>query len=327
MTTAEILAEFRNLRVLVVGDVCLDRWCIYDPALADPSRETGLPRIAVVSTELTPGAAGTVASNVVALGARAAVLGPVGADGHGYELARALKARGIQDHHLVWADDISTFTYTKLINCRTGEEDLPRVDFVNTQVPAAELDAEIVRRLENVAPEHDVILVSDQAETVQGGAVTPAVREALARIACTRPQAVVWVDSRRRAELFRGVIVKANRQELEAASMRALGRFDYAQLRRHISAPLLVITAGAEGALVVEDRGTTAVLTKRISKPVDICGAGDSFSAGAALTLRVTGDPLTAVQFGNLVASITIMKKGTGTALPEEVLAAENHSI
>ena len=327
MTTAEILAEFRNLRVLVVGDVCLDRWCIYDPALADPSRETGLPRIAVVSTELTPGAAGTVASNVVALGARAAVLGPVGADGHGYELARALKARGIQDHHLVWADDISTFTYTKLINCRTGEEDLPRVDFVNTQAPAAELDSEIVRRLENVAPEHDVILVSDQAETVQGGAVTPAVREALARIACTRPQAVVWVDSRLRAELFRGVIVKANRQELEAASMRALGRFDYAQLRRHISAPLLVITAGAEGALVVEDRGTTAVLTKRISKPVDICGAGDSFSAGAALTLRVTGDPLTAVQFGNLVASITIMKKGTGTALPEEVLAAENHSI
>ena len=55
---------------------------------------------------------------------------------------------------------------------------------------------------------------------------------------------------------------------------------------------------------------------------MDICGAGDSFSAGAALALRVTGSPAEAARFGNLVASITIMKKGTGTASPEEVLAA-----
>jgi sugar/nucleoside kinase (ribokinase family) len=59
-----------------------------------------------------------------------------------------------------------------------------------------------------------------------------------------------------------------------------------------------------------------------VEHPVDICGAGDSFSAGAALALKVTGDPLAAIRFGNLVASITIMKKGTGTASPEEVLAA-----
>ena len=59
----------RSLRALVVGDVCLDRWCRYDPALAEPSRETGIPRIGVVATEVTPGAAGTVANNLAALGA------------------------------------------------------------------------------------------------------------------------------------------------------------------------------------------------------------------------------------------------------------------
>jgi sugar/nucleoside kinase (ribokinase family) len=64
------------------------------------------------------------------------------------------------------------------------------------------------------------------------------------------------------------------------------------------------------------------VKAKRVENPVDICGAGDSFSAGAALTLKVTGDPIASVRFGNLVASITIMKKGTGTASPEEVLQA-----
>ena len=59
-----------------------------------------------------------------------------------------------------------------------------------------------------------------------------------------------------------------------------------------------------------------------VEHPVDICGAGDSFSAGAALTLRVTGDVLTAARVGNLAAAVTIMKKGTGTASPHELLAA-----
>ena len=64
------------------------------------------------------------------------------------------------------------------------------------------------------------------------------------------------------------------------------------------------------------------VAAKAVANPVDICGAGDSFSAGAAMALVVTGDPIQAAQFGNLVAGITIMKKGTGTASPQEVLAA-----
>jgi len=65
-----------------------------------------------------------------------------------------------------------------------------------------------------------------------------------------------------------------------------------------------------------------------VEKPVDICGAGDSFSAGAALALAVTGSPVEAARFGNLVASITIMKKGTGAASLAEVLGgADDRSL
>jgi rfaE bifunctional protein kinase chain/domain len=322
MTNAEILAAFAKLRVLVVGDVCLDRWCHYDPALADPSRETGIPRVGVVSTEVTPGAAGTVANNVAALGARVAVLGLLGTDGFGYELGRALEGRGIESHLLVRAEGVSTFTYTKLINCQTGREDLPRIDFVNTRPLPEELDRELVSRLENAAPDYDVILVSDQAETDSGGVVTPAMRAALARVAAAYPQILIWVDSRMRTEHFRGVIAKPNVFEAKAACRRAFGRIDYQELRRLTESPLLVITRGANGALLIGEGVPTWVKAKRIENPVDICGAGDSFSAGAALTLKVTGDPVAAARFGNLVASITIMKKGTGTASPDEVLSA-----
>ena len=312
MTTAEILAEFPKLRVLVVGDVALDRWCRYDPALADPSRETGIPRIAVVSTVVTAGAAGTVANNVAALGGRVTVLGAIGDDGFGFELGRTLG-----DHLLVQSPEISTFTYTKLINDRTGEEDLPRVDFVNTcPIPAA-LDCELVRRLEQAAPNYDVILVSDQAETSQGGVVTPRMREALAGI-----DKLIWVDSRMRCELFRGTLVKPNRDEAEAASLRVLGRVDFDEFRRRIQAKILIVTHGPDGALVVDDGGSRWARGRRVEKPVDICGAGDSFSAGAAMALKVTGDAMEAARIGNLVASITIMKRGTGTASPEEVLSS-----
>src|SRR5437867_1313830 len=102
MTTAEILAALPKLSALVVGDICLDRWCTYDPVTSEASRETGIPRIGVVRTEVTAGAGGTVANNLAALGVgRVAVLGVVGDDGFGYELADALGQSGIESGLLV----------------------------------------------------------------------------------------------------------------------------------------------------------------------------------------------------------------------------------
>lgn len=130
MTATEILSALPLQSALVVGDICLDRWCTYDPAESEPSRETGLPRIAVVSTEVTPGAGGTVANNLAALGlGRVAVLGAIGEDGFGHELNAALHQRGIE-RPLIRSSLIPTFTYTKLINSETGVEDKPRVDFI-----------------------------------------------------------------------------------------------------------------------------------------------------------------------------------------------------
>src|SRR4051794_29024676 len=96
MSAQELLEKFPQLSVLVVGDICLDRWCRYDPSLSEPSRETGIPRLAVVSVEKTPGAVGTVASNLSALGVgNVTVLGAIGIDGHGFELTEALEERRI----------------------------------------------------------------------------------------------------------------------------------------------------------------------------------------------------------------------------------------
>ncbi len=321
MTASEILFAIPKLSALVVGDICLDRWCAYDPSAAEPSRETGIPRIAVTSVEVTPGAGGTVASNLAALGAsRVAVLGAIGEDGFGHELERALSARGISSELLVKTPGIQTFTYTKVINGRTGREDRPRLDFINTVPLPRPAERRLLDNLQSAVERFDAILVSDQAETGCGGVVTPAMRGLLADLAAAYREKIFFADSRSRMELFRGVIVKGNDQEAGAACAR-VGASGFQSLYERLSAPLLIVTHGPGGVALYGESGETRVATRRVENPVDICGAGDSFSAGAALALAAGAQPLDAARFGNLIASITIMKKGTGTASREEVLA------
>ncbi|MGA2598808.1 MAG: PfkB family carbohydrate kinase [Bryobacteraceae bacterium] len=320
MNVERILNAFSHTSALIVGDVCLDRWCTYDPAASDVSRETGIPRIGVVSTEVTPGAGGTVANNLAALGiGRVAMIGAVGDDGSGYELKRALKVRGISTDLLVTSAALPTFTYTKLLNKQTGDEDRPRVDFIFAEPLPASVETQVIARLRNSVGDFDLILVSDQAETSQGGVITGAVRNFLSELAASHPEKLIWVDSRMRSHLFRKAILKPNEQEFAAASIEALGRVDYEGFRRHLDTRLLFVTQGSRGVMVVDSQGEQLVPTRAVEKPVDICGAGDSFSAAASVALAATGSAMDAAQFGNLVASITIMKKGTGTASPEEV--------
>lgn len=324
MTTAQILAAIPKVSALVIGDICLDRWSTYDPAVSEPSRETDIPRIGAIRTDVTPGAGGTVANNLAALGLRrVAALGIIGDDGFGWELSRALDRHGISSELCLRSPGLQTFTYTKLINAKTGIEDLPRYDCINTVPLGPSLERRFLDRIRPAVASFDVILVSDQAETSHGGVVTPAVRELLGDLARCYPEKIFFIDSRARIELFQSAVLKANQEEAEAACRRLFGKVDYPGLLRHAHAKLLIITRGGDGVSIVEENGETLVKTKLVRDPVDICGAGDSFSAAAALALAVTGSPAAAAHFGNLAASVTIMKRGTGTASPSELLAAD----
>ena len=313
MNDAAILRELPRLSALIVGDICLDRWCRYDPALALPSAETGIPRVAVTETQRTAGAGGTVANNLASLGVgQVSVLGIIGDDGHGVELRRALANVRISDKLLVEAPGRQTFTYTKLINRGTGVEDLPRVDFLFA--PAPEAERILLDCLPQSVDAHDLILIADQAETDTAGVVTAAVRELLAELAPVYPDKVFLADSRRRINLFRGVLLKANRAEAEAHG-------GFASLRAEAQAPVLFVTQGGDGIRIFEPNSESFVAVSKVDHPVDICGAGDSFAAGAAAAFFLTRSAIRAAEFGSRVAQVTVGKPGTGTASPEEILA------
>jgi sugar/nucleoside kinase (ribokinase family) len=145
----------------------------------------------------------------------------------------------------------------------------------------------------------------------------------LTRLAAAHPKLLIWVDSRMRIEQFRGVTVKPNEREAREASGRLGIAVYYRKLADTVGGPMMMVTHGGDGVTVLEGRNETRIATRTVANPVDICGAGDSFSAGALLALCAGASAAEAALFGNYVASITIMKPGTGTASPAEVLRAE----
>lgn len=322
MDWAGLMKKFKNVRVLVVGDICLDRWCSYDPGEADVSRETGIPRLGIVKTSVTPGAGGTVANNLASLGAgRVSVLGAIGQDGFGFELERTLSKRGIDYGLLVATPDIQTFTYSKLINLDTGIEDRPRVDFINTRPLPSEVEDQLIANFHFAYQNYDAIVVADQSETDEGGVVTPAFREVIAEVAERHPTMTVVADSRTRLQHFRNVLATPNAQEASRASEELIGEVDYGKLRAKIGSKPLVVTDGEDGAYICSDSGVRKIAGVPVGDPVDTCGAGDAFTAGLALALQAGADIDAAARFGTMVASVTVMKAGTGEAHPPEVLA------
>ena len=114
------------------------------------------------------------------------VVGVIGEDGFGFELVGALERGAIGSKNAVRSSMMPTFTYTKLINSETSEEDRPRVDFVFTQPVPSEVEGAVLAGVREAWRRNEVVLVSDQAETHLGGIVTPRVRELIGELAAGR---------------------------------------------------------------------------------------------------------------------------------------------
>jgi bifunctional ADP-heptose synthase (sugar kinase/adenylyltransferase) len=337
-----ILSTIPRKTVGLLGDLFLDRYLDIDPALDEPSVETGLTAYQVTRVRSYPGALGTVLNNLAALGVgRIYPIAVIGDDGEGYELRQALgRMPAVDLGGLVVAADRRTPTYTKPMR---GAEELNRLDIKNrTPTPAALEDA-VLRLLDEAWPRLDALIVLDQVSEEDCGVVTKRVRDRLAVVASGDPAKFVLADSRERIRLFKNVCVKPNEAESRITeeettrlknslstifvSTEAMHRYVLGEYAEFIhSQPAAFVTRGEHGIeLVVRDPNTgharlSHVPAYPVAGSIDIVGAGDSCSAGITCAMVTEATPEQAAAFGNLVASITIQQIGTtGTASPEQV--------
>jgi bifunctional ADP-heptose synthase (sugar kinase/adenylyltransferase) len=322
-----ILATIPARTVGLLGDLFLDRYLDIDPALDEPSIETGLTAYQVTRVRSYPGALGTVLNNLAALGVgRIVPIAIIGDDGEGYELRQALgRMPAVDLGGLVVAADRRTPTYTKPM--RDGQE-LNRLDIKNRTPTPAELEDAVLKLLDEAWPRLDALIVLDQVSEEDCGVVTRRVRERLAELGEERPDTFVLADSRERIGLFRNVCVKPNYQEIDKALRGVTPRDVDGVMANKItwfaeqSRCAVFCTAGESGISLTRHPDVIGKLVPAypVTGPIDIVGAGDSCSAGITCAMVAGATHEQAAAFGNLVASITIQQLGTtGTASPEQV--------
>lgn len=325
----ELLERFPYIHVLVVGDFFLDKYLVIDRRLSEVSLETGLEAYQVVDVRCSPGAAGTVTSNLRALGVKVTTLGVIGDDGEGYELKRGLVERGVNTEPLIQRADLFTPTYTKpMMREPDGREhEMQRLDIKNRYPLPVEVEDQVIDRLQALVPEMDAVVIADQVQERNCGVITDRVREEIGRLALSYPSKIFAADSRERIGLFRHVIIKPNRREaILAVRPDWPGEFSL-ELARECGAELfrrnrkpVFLTAGPHGIFLFTERGRQHVPAVPVEGEIDIVGAGDSVMAGIVSALSSGAEPKEAALLGNIVASITIQQLGTtGTASPEQV--------
>lgn len=296
-------------RVLVVGDVMLDRY--WHGAVARISPEAPVPVVRIEREEERLGGAANVALNIRTLGARATLLTVVGQDEPARRLRELLHAQRIET---VLREDKQLFTIVKLRIIGRAQQ-LLRVDFENE--PDHEVLSEMLDAFEEQLPRHDLVLFSDYGK----GGLTHIPRMIELARAAGKPVLIdpKGSDYRRYAGAS---VITPNRGELAQVTGAWRGEQDLqtkvAKLRADIDVGAVLLTRSEEGMTLFDAAGVTHE-PARAREVFDVTGAGDTVIATLAALLAAGMTMPDAMRLANKAGGIVVGKFGTATVSYEEL--------
>lgn len=302
-------AQMAQARVLVVGDVMLDRYW-YGP-VDRISPEAPVPVVRVTRQEERLGGAANVAYNVVSLGAQASLLSVVGEDEASHELEALVARTGIVP---CFGRDAALRTTVKL-RIIGRQQQLMRLDFENT--PDHELLATQTESFNQLHRDHQAVLFSDYGK---GGLAHIALMIERARQA---GQPILIDPKGSDYSRYQGAtLITPNRAELEQVIGRWSSEDDLSrraqELRRELQLQGLLLTRSEEGMTLFDDQGQLHV-PAQAREVFDVTGAGDTVIAAMA-ALLAAGAPLRqAVPVANRAGGIVVGKFGTACVSYEEL--------
>lgn len=299
-------------RVLVVGDVMLDRYWFGDVSRISP--EAPVPVVKVDKMEERPGGAANVARNCAALGAKTTLLSVVGADEAGQALARLMADSGITAS-LHEDGQLSTTVKLRVLG---RQQQLLRIDFENS--PNHEVLKAKLAEFQQMLPNVDVVILSDYGK---GGLAHIGDMIAMAR-AAGKP---VLVDPKGDDYLrYAGAtLLTPNRSELREVVGKWKDEADLHQraesLRNELKLDGLLVTRSEEGMTLFTPSGFTHE-GAQAREVYDVSGAGDTVIATLAVMLGSGSDMPTAMQLANKAAGVVVAKLGTAICTLDELAAA-----
>ena len=307
------IPDFSRTRVLVAGDVMLDRYLFCGTSRISP--EAPVPVVHVVRGDDRPGGAANVAVNLASLGVGTTLLGIVGEDVEGVTLEKVLDDRGIRCK-LLRAPHRPTITKTRV---QSRGQQLIRLD--REAVAAAAADPSLVLAFASAVEEADAAVLSDY-----GKGALARVQDMIA--ACRAEDVPVFVDPKGRDfERYRGAtMITPNQAEFEAVAGPC--EDDDTLVRRAqemleaLALSALLVTRSEKGMLLVEQGREPVFLSTLAREVYDVTGAGDTVIAMLAAASASGADFESAAGLANLAAGLVVRKTGAASVTPTELQAA-----
>jgi rfaE bifunctional protein kinase chain/domain len=319
----DTLSKFSNVRVLVIGDLMLDRywWGSVDRI----SPEAPVPVVRLTETTLALGGAANVAANVVGLGAQVQLLGGIGEDHEATEFRRLLDLANIPDESVLVLRDRPTSLKTRIV---AHNQQVVRVDQESSAALSLSMEEDVIARASSLINEVDLVVLSDYAKGFLADRIISDVVE-MAR----RAGKDLLVDPKgKNFDKYRGAsYLTPNVREVSEVAHRPVGSFESLrrsadELIQNLSLEGLVVTRGEEGmTLFLVDADPFHVNAKG-RQVYDVTGAGDTVIATIAVGLGAGVSLHDVINLANIAAGIVVTEVGT-TSITKEKLAREMTSF
>jgi len=316
----DIISHLKNLKIAVLGDIVADIYVYGKPVRL--SREAPVLVVRHDGERILPGSAGNTIHNLCQLGARVFPVGILGDDEAGRSLLTQFSAMNVEMDGLISLKERNTITKTRIMagDDHTSKQQVIRIDREVREPLPESAEARMADYLDAIGDEVDAFVVSDYGYDL----LTRGLLDRLKTLATRR---TVVVDSRYRLRLFSGVTaITPNESEAEAASQTSIGTGQNAidvgqRLRDELDLRAVLITRGNRGMILVDDSGDGFDIPICGSDEItDVTGAGDTVAAVFTASLAAGASFYEAARLSNYAGAVVVMKRGSATASPEEII-------
>jgi D-beta-D-heptose 7-phosphate kinase/D-beta-D-heptose 1-phosphate adenosyltransferase len=307
-----ICPNFSQCKIIVIGDVMLDRYWHGDTSRISP--EAPVPVVRIERNEERVGGAANVAVNVKALGASTALIGAIGEDDAGAALTRMLQEKGV-DCQFIVSPTINTTLKLRVLG---RHQQLIRLDFENKHAWQA---TKILEKLENVINGADILILSDYAKGM--------LSEVPKIIQYAKSKGVkILVDPKNPdLSIYRGAtVLTPNLGEFEAAvghcENESMLEKKGLRLVQDLNLEGLLVTRGSQGMSLITLAEKAVHIPAQAKEVFDITGAGDTVIAVLGTALAAQTALVQSAALANAAAAISVGRLGTATVTREELQAA-----
>lgn len=305
----DALKQFERKRILIVGDVMLDKYIVGDVERISPEAPVQVVHVKQEYSML--GGAANVANNISALGGKASLIGIIGDDDAGKTLTGICKEKNIIFHPII-SDNART---TQKIRVLSQNQQLIRMDYEDGKINAQE---ELIKRIRRNVGDADIIVISDYAK----GVISKGVMDYINKQSKSFKRKIIVDPKPINSKLYKNVyLITPNAKEASEMYGKKINISRIGQnLSRELSSNIL-ITRGEEGMSLFEKNKKTVKIPTRARQVYDVSGAGDTVLATLALCIASRLDLQTSSEIANYAAGIVVGKVGTATTTREEIIS------